>query len=483
LLCGILSSVELILTTREGELPEYLARPLRDIKKCGRRGAALTKELLSFARKKAREISRFDINQVVGDIDHLLRRMVGETIELETDLTSDLPPIEADQGEVEQAIINLATNARDATPDGGSITIQTANEQLEEARVSANPHACPGPYVRLSVVDNGCGMAPELKERIFEPFFTTKSVGKGTGLGLSTVFADVTKNGGIIEVESQQGEGTVFHIYLPCVAETANANSDDATPSSDQPLGGCETILVVDDDEVVLDSLPTLLELQGYTVIRALGAPNALEIATSHQGAIDLLLTDVTMPEMNGWELAQRLAAQRPNMKVIFMSGYAEDVFKSGSAEGEHIELIEKPAEGDTLFRRIREVLDASQPPAQTNGTVLVVDDEEVVRNVLRERLEVDGHEVSEASNGRDAIQRLDEGTFDVIITDILMPETDGLELLMHARKMQPDAKVIAITGAKNSLHRDNARGLGASQVFEKPFELEDIAAAVMQPA
>ena len=364
LLFGILGSAEIILATQEGELPEHLERPLRDIKKCGRRGATLTKQLLSFARKKKPEISQFDINQVVGELDGVIQRMITETITLETDLAPDLPPLEADRGEIEQALLNLARNARDAMPDGGKLTIRTAIEQLDEARVSTYPLAGPGPYVQLSVADTGCGMPAETVKRIFEPFFTTKPVGKGTGLGLSTVFADVTKHGGIIEVDSHEGEGTVFHIYLPSAEQPVDAGSDDAARSADAYPGGTETILVVDDDEVVLDSGVFLLEMRGYNVIRALGAPEAIEAATAHDGPIDLLLTDVTMPEMNGWELSKKLIAQRSNMKVIFMSGYAEDVLKAGAAEGERIEFLEKPPEGDSLFRRIREVLDATTRPA-----------------------------------------------------------------------------------------------------------------------
>jgi len=481
LLFGILGSVELILATQEGELAEHLGRPLRDIKKCGQRGAALTKQLLSFARKKTPEVSLFDVNQVVRELDSLLRQVSGETITLRIDLAAGLPPVRADKSEIEQAVMNLARNARDAMPDGGTLTIRTAAEQLDEDRVSTNPHARPGFYVQLSVADTGCGMAPETMKRVFEPFFTTKPVGKGTGLGLSTVFADVTKNGGIIEVESRQGEGTAFHICLPSVEETVGADSDEAERSADQCPGGSETILVCDDDEVVLDSAAFLLKTRGYTVIRALGGREAIEAAASHTGPIELFLTDVTMPEMGGWQLAQKLTTQRPDMKVIFMSGYAEDVLRAGASEDEHIEFLQKPPENGTLFRRIRDVLDAPRRSAPINGRILVVDDEEVVRIALRERLEHDGHQVVEASNGTKAIQRLDEDAFDIVITDILMPEKDGLDTLQHVRKTQPDARVIVITGAGNTLHLDNARGLGASRVFEKPLRLGEIAESVKE--
>lgn len=364
LLFGILGTTELILATQDGTIPERFDRHLRDIKKCGQRGAALTKQLLAFARKKAPEISRFDISQVVGELASMLRQVGDETITLEMDLASDLPPVEADRAQVEQSIMNLARNACDAMPDGGILTIRSAAAQLDDTRVSRMPHARPGAYVQLSVADTGCGMAPETMERVFEPFFTTKPVGEGTGLGLSTVFADVTRSGGLVEVESRLGEGTVFRVYLPAVEKQDLPTSCDTERSKDPCPGGSETILVCDDDEVVLDSAAFLLETRGYSVIRAGGGRAALEVAESHAGTIELLLTDVTMPQMNGWELAQELTAQRPDLKVIYMSGYAEDVLAAGAAEGEHIEFLQKPPAADALFRRIREVLDATTRPA-----------------------------------------------------------------------------------------------------------------------
>ena len=358
LLFGILASAELILTTAEGNLPEHFKRALQDINKCGQRGAALTKQLLAFARKKNSEVSLFDVNRVVAGDESLLRQLAGERITLETALASELPPIRANRDEIAQAIMNLAANARDAMPDGGTLTIRTTTVTLDELGVSGNPRARPGPYVQLSVADTGCGMSAETVERVFEPFFTTKPVGKGTGLGLSTVFADVTKSGGLIEVESRQGEGTVFRVYLPAGEGTAVTPSAEIDRPADHCPGGSETILVCDDDEVVLDSAAFLLESEGYSVIRAGGAGQALEAAASYDGMIELLLTDVIMLEMNGWELAIKLTGQRPDMKVIFTSGYPEDVLEANVPEGQRVEFLQKPSESDTLFRRIREVLD-----------------------------------------------------------------------------------------------------------------------------
>jgi len=359
LLFGILGSAELMLTTPEGGLPEHLERPLHDIIKCGERGVALTRQLRDFARKEAPESSLFDVNQVVTGIESELGQVAGERITLEMILDSDLSPIQSDQAEIEQAIMNLARNARDAMPDGGTLTIRTAMEELDEAQVSGYPQSRPGRYVQLSVTDTGSGMAPETAQRIFEPFFSTKPIGKGLGMGLSTVFADVVRAGGFIEAETRLGEGTVFRVYLPAAEKRSTIPSDHADRSAEDLLDGDETILVCDDERVVLDSAAFLLESRGYSVIRAGSGYEALEAAAAYTGTIDLLLTDVTMSEMNGWQLAKRLTGQRPDMKVIFLSGYAADVIDAGAAEREHIEFIEKPPMHDTLFRRIREVLDA----------------------------------------------------------------------------------------------------------------------------
>lgn len=360
LLSGILNSVELVLATYKDNSPESLERPLRDIKKCAQRGAGLTTQLLSFARKKTPHVSLLDVNQVIGDLDSVLQQIAGQRVTLVLQLAHKLPPVRADRAEIEQAVVNLARNACAALTEKGTLTIGTTAEHLDQSRVSGQPHASPGPYVQVFVADNGCGMTPEILARIFEPFFTTKPVGEGTGLGLATVFADVTKSGGFIEVESRVGEGTVLRLYLPAAEEILNVAPMHKQLRLAPCPGGSETILVVDDDQVVLNSTAYPLESRGYSVLCAQSTRAAVEVATNHDGPIQLLVTDVSMPEMNGRELARKLTGQRPDMKVLFMSGYAADVLEAAATEGEQFEFLQKPPQGDALFRRIRKILDTS---------------------------------------------------------------------------------------------------------------------------
>ncbi|UCE60219.1 MAG: PAS domain S-box protein [Phycisphaerales bacterium] len=371
LLVGILGNSELLLSSlRDDTLGKY-RQSLEDINRCGERAAVLTQQLLSFAQKKSPQVTLFDVNKVVVGARRMLQRLMGERIEMEAVLADKLFPIRADEGEIERVILNLAINARDAMPKGGTLTIRTANVTLDEADIAGHPGARPGPHVELTVTDTGCGMSKETVERIFEPFFTTKPVGQGTGLGLSTTFADVTKIGGHIKVDSQLGAGTTFKVYLPQAEGDLPADEGDAarveapgTPPAESKPCGSETILVCDDEELVLGSISYLLESQGYTVIRAPNARQALEAASSYDGTVSLLLTDVVMPEMNGRELAEGLTKRFPELKIIYMSGYADDILEAGSPPGEQLEFLQKPITSETLFQRVREVLDSSRSAA-----------------------------------------------------------------------------------------------------------------------
>ncbi len=360
LLVGIRANARLL--SRLGdELPETVKQPLEIIDACGQRAATLTQQLLTFAKKRASRPTVLDLNSVITETSRMLHQLLGERVTVETALASDLRPIEADRAEIEQAVLNIVLNAHDSMPDGGTVTIRTANVTLSDADASNIPDARPVPYTELVIADTGCGMSNDTLDRIFEPFFTTKPTGEGTGLGLSTVHADVTKQGGRIAVESQVGAGTIVRIHLPQSEGTPVESAADAARPAGQCPDGDETILVCDDDETVLDSFAMLLETAGYTVIRAQGGAEALQLASSHTGTISLLLTDVIMPGMNGSDLAGELTRQRPELKVLYMSGYASDVLKVDGPGGGGVEFIEKPSVDDALFWKVREVLDKAR--------------------------------------------------------------------------------------------------------------------------
>ena len=357
LLFGILGNSELLLYQLDDEHGETFEKPLKAIYTCGQRAADLTQQLLAFARKRSSRAEPIDLNAVVRGSDRLLQPLLSERITLRTILCPALWPIEAGMAEIEQAVMNLAINARDAMPDGGTLTIRTGNVTFDDAYVRTHPDARPGPHAELIFEDTGCGMTDETVARIFEPFFTTKPTGEGTGLGLSAVFADITKLGGHIAVESRVEEGTVIRIYIPRATETLTESAARPADTEEECPGGNETILVCDDECFVLDSTSDLLETGGYTVLRARGGREALELASSHTGPIALLLTDVIMPEMNGPQLAKRLTRQRPEIRVLYMLGYPSDVFKAGGTKDGNIDFLKKPTTRDRLFQRVRETL------------------------------------------------------------------------------------------------------------------------------
>jgi len=328
------------------------------VRKAAEGAAALTHQLLAFSRQQVLQPKVLDVNATVANTEKLLRRLIGEDIQLVAKLGSGLGSVKADPGQIEQVIMNLAVNARDAMPAGGQLTIETANVEMDEAYVRGHPLAQPGRYVMLAVSDTGTGMDEQTKAHIFEPFFTTKELGKGTGLGLATVYGIVKQSGGFIWLYSEPGHGTSFKIYMPRVDESAER----ATPAAAAPLPrGTETILVVEDAPAVRAVTRQVLERQGYTVLEAPNGGAALVLATKHHGPIHLLLTDVVMPGVNGRQLAEQLARPRPDMMVLFTSGYTDDsVVRHGVLES-GIAYLQKPFTPDGVARKVREVLDSSR--------------------------------------------------------------------------------------------------------------------------
>ncbi len=341
----------------EQRLPpaDPLRRECGQIKKAGQSAASLTRQLLAFSRQQVLEPRVLDLNAIVLNVEKMLRRLIGEHIDLRTTLDPALGSIKADQSQIEQVIMNLAVNARDAMPQGGKLMIETANVNLDEDYARLHPPQLPGAYVLLSVADTGMGMDRETQNHIFEPFFTTKEVGKGTGLGLSTVYGVVRQSGGHIWVYSEPGQGTTFKIYLPQAGKAARAEKS-GTRLTD-PSRGAQTILIVEDEDALRELTRNILENSGYTILEAERPDKAIEIALRHSGPIHLLLTDMVMPGMNGRALALNLAPIRPEMKVVYMSGYTG--FTNPELSDSEINLLPKPYTRDALLRKLQEALES----------------------------------------------------------------------------------------------------------------------------
>ncbi len=345
-------------------LPE--GAPLRhsaeQVEKAADRAASLTRQLLAFSRKQVLQPRVLDMNEVVAGMIKMFSRVIGENIEMAFLPGSKLGRVKADPGQIEQVLLNLVVNARDAMPDGGRLTLETANVELDRSYAAKHASVEPGPYVMLTVTDTGCGMDAQTQSRIFEPFFTTKGPGKGTGLGLATVYGVVKQSGGYIWLYSEVGRGTTFKIYLPEVMSEVDRPTAEPDTAVEAPAN--ETVLFVEDDQGVRELVRDYLVGSGYRVLEATDGVEALKIVTAHRGAIDLLITDVVMPHLSGPELAARLSAERPGLKVLFLSGYTDDtVFRHGVLEGA-VAFLQKPFNLKAFAQKIREVLNGQASAA-----------------------------------------------------------------------------------------------------------------------
>jgi len=354
LLSVILSYSELL--ALDLKLEDPMRDDLRAINEAGVRAAALTHQLLAFSRQQVLQPVVVDLNEIFAGMEPMLRRVLGEDLELSSLPSRAICLVRVDTGQMEQVIMNLVVNARDAMPRGGKLTIETAEILLDESHAGHYVGAQVGPHIMLAVRDTGCGMTDAIQTRIFEPFFTTKAPGRGTGLGLATVFGIVRQSGGGIRVDSEPGVGTTFKVYLPA-ATAIDAGSKASPPLERRTLRGSETILLVEDEERVRSLVHTILARYGYNVLEAQSGGDALLFCEQHPAAIDLLLTDVVMPRMSGPQLAGRLLALRPQMKVLYMSGYTNDAVVLHGILDSTIAFLQKPITPDALARKVRDTL------------------------------------------------------------------------------------------------------------------------------
>jgi signal transduction histidine kinase/ActR/RegA family two-component response regulator len=371
---GVAHDFNNILTAINGYAQLMIARldprdPLRknaeEIQKAGARAAGLTRQLLAFSRKQVLAPKVLDLNAVVANLEPMLRRLIGEDVEFRFRPAAELGRVHADPGQVEQVIMNLVVNARDAMEAGGTISIETASVGVDASYAQQHLPMTPGPYVMIEVSDTGCGMDELTRSRIFEPFFTTKE--KGTGLGLSTVYGIVKQSGGYVWVYSEPGQGTTFKVYLPRVEQAADALN---VPAASEPVRGSETVLLVEDDELVRGLALDVLELSGYTVLEAPHGGEAILLCERHAGTIDLMVSDVVMPHLSGRQLLDRVRPLRPEMKVLFMSGYTAGAIEDRGVLSPGTNFIQKPFSPDDFTRKVREVLDqpARRPAAASSG-------------------------------------------------------------------------------------------------------------------
>ena len=454
------------LSMRYPGLPEPVQKGLNEVQDACHRATRLTRKLLAFSRKHDSRPIVLDVNRAISHLAPLLRSLLGDDVTLQLTLQDDLGLVEVDEGELGQIVMNLVVNARDAMEGSGTVTIETRNVPDHALLTQAGAVQAMVPHVVLSVRDTGCGMDHDVQSRIFEPFFTTKDVGKGTGLGLSTVYAIVTNASGQLSVESKLGEGSTFHVYFPR-AEGIAIPEPVRAPRTTVSIAQ-KTILLVEDDERIRDLILAILRPLGYRLIPVRNAAEALESWYTARRPVDLLLTDIRMPGMKGTELAQMLRREQPALKVLFISGQpgVETTSERESLAGSY--LLAKPFSPDALAQRVREVLGVSS----TRESVLIVDDDAKIRDFLRSVLEAQGYQVQETSDGSEALAKIRQNCPDVVLTDIVMPDVEGIELIRMIRKVTPNLRIIAMSGASDGyLHA--ARALGADATIQKPIDID----------
>jgi two-component system cell cycle sensor histidine kinase/response regulator CckA len=461
------------------------------IKKAGVRAATLTRQLLAFSRQQVLEPKVLDLNAVLADTLKMLQRVLGEDIELIAIPGPELGRIKADQGQIEQVIMNLALNARDAMPHGGKLIISTANEELDDIYARQHPVIVPGSYVMFAVSDAGIGMDRQTQTNIFEPFFTTKGLGKGTGLGLATVYGVVKQSGGYIYVYSEPGRGSTFKIYLPRIEEAMTAPNPG---HSGKEIGrGWETILLVEDAQPLRELARELLEDSGYIVLEAANGADAIQVAEKHHGPIHLLLTDVVMPGMDGPEVAEYMTRNYPGIKVLYASGYTDDAIIHHGVLNSGIALLQKPFTRASLTNKVREVLGAteepeiSDPSARTEKQqvpsrprILIVDDDKAMRGLLRDHLK-DDYRIFETGDPEAAIALALQHKPDAVLLDLMMPKFSGFEVCqtLIALSYTQQIPIFIVSGEVATKYKVFCQNLGSAGYFEKPVDFNELRACL----
>ena len=358
LLTVIIGNCEFLLMRHQAGDPSF--KQINEVHQNALRAAALVSQLLAFSRKQTMQPKTLVLGDMIGELAQMLRRLVGEGITLNVERDSDLWTVHADEAQLSNAIINLVVNARDAMPSGGTVAIKTINETIKQSSALGTAIMPPGDYVHIEVSDTGTGMSKEIQSKIFDPFFTTKPVGQGTGLGLATVYGIVKQSGGFITVDSEVGNGTSFHIYLPRLRVDAATALVEAAPVQARDVTGQDTILLVEDEEAVRSFAARALRMRGYNVLEASGGEEALEIVKSEAHTIHLIITDVVMPSMDGPTMVRHVKQLKPDLRVIFMSGYAEEAFRRNDQSSEDIHFLPKPFGLKQLAAKVKAVLSAA---------------------------------------------------------------------------------------------------------------------------